>query len=307
MKTSSLFKKVLTYCVIIGIAFVCALNYNLFVLPNRYAPSGVNGLCTILYSATGFPVAFSSLLVNIPLALLVYFMVSKPLATRSMVYVLAYSTFLLILEHIDLSAFAYSTENSAILGPLIAGIIFGTGYSMLIKASAYTGGTDFIAAIIHKKHPNQNIFSLIFCINIMVAVASFFVYDHQLEPVLLCILYSFASSTVSDRLTKISRSAIRFEIITQHPQEISDAIIHQFHHSATLIPGKGMYHGKETNVLICIVNKTQVASICSMLQQYPETFAVFSQVGAVMGNFKRITESGQTETSLLDPGDNKAI
>ena len=100
------------------------------------------------------------------------------------------------------------------------------------------------------------------------ACISYFVYGYQIEPVLLCIMYSFTSSTVSDKAMKNGRSAIRFEIVTDHPQELSDAIITRLHHSATLIPATGMYSGHETNILICVINKTQVAALSAIIRRY---------------------------------------
>lgn len=302
-------KKVITYLVIILIALICALNYELFIFPNRFAPAGLNGICTMIQHLFGISVGYMSLIINIPLALLVYIKVSKPLAIRSMVYVVTFSVALLILDHVDLSAFAYATENgtSAILGPLVGGVIYGSCYSWLLKASAYSGGTDFIAALIHKKRPDQSVIGLIFTLNAIVAVASYFVYDFQMEPVILCILYSFTSSTVSERNTKSGRSAIRFEIVTDHPEELADEIIFKLHHSATLVPAKGMYLGRETNILICVVNKTQIAALSAVIRKYPNTFAVMSSVSEVMGNFKHVTTDGKIEKQLLDQGDGKAV
>lgn len=302
-------KKVLTYFVIAAIALINALNYELFVFPNNFAPSGINGLCTMIQYVFGISVGYLSLLINIPLAIWVYFKVSKSLALRSMVYVVTFAVGLLVLDHVDLSAFAYATETgtSAILGPLVAGIFFGSGYSLLVKASATSGGTDFVAALIHKKRPEYNMVYVIMVLNVMVALISYFVYDYQMEPVILCVLYAFTSSTVSDRLMKHGRSAVRFEIITDYPDAIADAIIHKLHHSATLIPAKGMYLGRETNILICVVNRTQVAAMSKLVRSFPATFAIVSQVGEVMGNFKHLHSDGKEEKEILDTGDASLI
>lgn len=300
-------KKVFTYLFIVGVALVYALSYTLFVFPNKFAPAGLSGICTMVQYVFGINVGYLTLIINIPLAMWIYFSVSKPLAVRSMVFVVVYSLALVVLEHFDLSAFAYYGESSRILGPLVAGIVNGACYAQLLKASAYTGGTDFVAALIHKNHPEKSIFGLIFAMNAVVAVVSYFVYDYKMEPVILCILYSFASSTLSERVTKSGRTAVRCEIITDRPQEISDAIIGKLRHSATLIPAKGMYSGKETNVLICVVNKTQVAALSAIIRSFPNTFAVFSQANEVMGNFLKIDEDGEEEVEFLDPGDGKAV
>ena len=298
-------KKVLTYLCIMAIAVICALNYNLFIFPNKFAPSGINGICTMIQYTTGINVGYLSLLINIPLSIWVYLKVSKSMAFRSMLYVVTFSVSLVLFEYVDLSAFAYSTENgtSTILGPLVGGIIFGSCYSLLVKASSNSGGTDFIAALIHKKRPDLNFFYILFALNCVVAVISYFVYEYKIEPVLMCIMYAFTSSTVTDKLTKSGRSAIRFEIITDHPEEISHAIIHQLHHSATLVPAKGMYLGKEKSILICVVNKSQIAALSRIVRSFPHTFAVMSQVGEVMGNFLQLDNQGKEHVTLLDQGD----
>lgn len=302
-------RKVLTYAVIVVLAVITALNYEIFIFPNEFAPAGLTGVCTMIQHITGLSVGYLSLIINIPLAAAVYFMVSKPLAVRSMVYVATFSIALLILDKMDLSRFYYSTANgtSTILGPLVAGIIYGATYAMLVQASAYSGGTDFVAAIIHKFKPEQNMFYLIFLLNAMVAAASYFVYDYKIEPVILCIMYSFMSSTVSDKLTKNGRSAVCFEIITDYGSEISEDIIKYLGRSCTMIPAKGMYSGRESNMLICVVNKTQVTAISRIVRKYPNTFAIMDPVSEVMGNFKRLDAEGKEEKPLLDNGDGKAV
>ena len=303
------FRKVLTYLMIVGIALLCALNYQLFVFPNKFAPAGLNGICTMIQYVFGISVGYLSLLINIPLAILVLRKVGKSMAFRGMLYVVSFSLFLILLEKLDLSRFAYETANgtSKILGPLVAGIINGVCYSLLVRYSSCSGGTDFVAAVIHKSRPDLNFFFVSFSINTLVAIASYFVYDYQMEPVILCVLYSFMSSTVSDRVFKSGRTAVRFEIITDYPQEIADAIIHQLHHSATLLPGTGMYLGREKNILICAVNNNQLSALSAIIREYPNTFAVMSQVSEVMGNFKRLDNRGKIEKEFLDKGDSSAV
>ena len=299
--------KPITYAVIAVIAFVAALNYEIFVFPNKFAPSGLNGICTMIQHIFGISVGYLSLIINIPLAIAVYIFVNKPLAIRSMVYVGTFSLSLLVLDHVDLSFFHYATDTgtSTILGPLVAGIIFGYCYSFLVKCSAYSGGTDFIAALIHKKNPEQSTLWIIFSLNVIVALCSYFVYDFQIEPVILCIMYAFMSSTVTDSVARGSREAVRFEIITDYPNEIADEIILKLHHSATMIPAKGMYLGKETSILYCVINKSQINALSKIINSYPNTFAVMDSVSEVMGNFKRMKSDGYEESTILDSGDGK--
>lgn len=298
-------KKVWTYLFIILVALMAAANYELFIFPNQFAPSGLNGICTLIQKITGFRVGYLSLIINIPLALWCFFDVNKNLALRSMVYVVTFSLGLILLEHIDISAFAYATETgtSKILGPLVAGIINGFNYSLLMKISAHTGGMDFVAAIVHKHKPHLPFFGVSFGINVCVAMASYFVYGYQMEPVILCILYSFMSSTIGDRIMRSGREALCFQIVTDYPEEISKELIEKVHHSATMMPATGMYSGHETHLLFCVVNKNQAAIVTKICQSYPHTFAFIDQVREVMGNFKSINNEGKQTISVLDTGD----
>lgn len=302
-------KKVLTYGVIMALAVIAAFNYEIFIFPNRFAPSGLNGICTMIQYLSGINIGYLSFLINVPLAIAVYILVSKPLAIRSLFYVITFSVVSVLLDYVDTSRFVYYTQTgtSTILGPLVAGIISGSCYALLLQASSYTGGTDFVASIVHKYHPEKSIFGLIFGMNVLVAVTSYFVYDYQIEPVIMCILYSFMSSTVSERLTKNGRSAMRFEIITNHPEEIASEIINKLHHSATLIPGRGMYLNKEVDMLFVIVNNSQVNQLAQICRKYPNTFAIVDPVSEVMGNFKKYDPKGKLEVQLLDNADGKAV
>lgn len=297
-------KKLLSYLVVVGLALACALNYQLFVFPNRFAPAGLNGLCTMIQYLFHISVGYMSLLINIPLAIWAMVKVSRTMAVRSMVYVVAFSLALILLQRVDLSRFAYETANgtSKILGPLVAGVINGASYSILARCGANSGGMDFVAAVVHKKHPEMGFFWIIFLINAIVVGCSYFVYGYQVEPVILCILYSFMSSSVSDRVVRGRRSAVRCEIITDCPEEISEAIITRMHHTATLVPARGMYSNKETHVLLCIVNRNQIPELAELLEEYPHTFAVLSGVSDVIGNFKRLDAHGRQTKNLLDEG-----
>lgn len=297
-------KKILTYVVIILVACLSALSYQLFVFPNKFAPAGLNGLCTMVQYLTGVKVSVMNLLVNIPLALVVFRKVSRPLAIRSMIYTICFSLALLVLENVPLDQFAYATENgtSIILGPVVAGLINGFCYSVVVRGGSYTGGTDFVAALIHIKSPETNFFWVTFALNCVVAIISYFVYGYQLEPVILCILYCFLSSTVSDRILKSGKAAIKFEIVTQQPDEISQELINRLGHSATRLQGKGMYTGADISILLCVINKRQIVEFENIIRQYPGTFAYLSPVKEVVGNFKHIKKNGQQENPLLDDG-----
>lgn len=296
-------KKVLTYLFIILNSFICALSYQLFVFPNNFAPAGIGGICTMIQYVFDFNIGYMTLLINIPLAIAVYFLVSKFVAVRAMVYCLFFSIFSVVLAKVDLSAFRYATENSAILGPVVGGLVMGFSCAMLLKVSSHQAGLYFISSLIRKWRPDFNFSWVSFSLNIVVAVISFFVYNKGIEPVLLCILYFFVSSLTNDMISKGGRKAVRFEIVTDHPEQLREAIVNELHHGATVMPGKGIYRGKETSVVVCVINKAQVANLSNILRRQENTFAIYSDVDQVIGNFKRLDNHNKQTVQLMDVGD----
>jgi uncharacterized membrane-anchored protein YitT (DUF2179 family) len=295
-------KKFVSYAMVVLIALMMALNYQLFVFPNRFAPAGLNGIFTMIQHVLGFKLSYTSIILNVPLALIVFFTISKPFALRSLVYTLCFSGFLMVFDTVDLSAFVYSTTVSTLLGPAIAGLITGFGGYYMHRVGACYGGTEFIAKLIHKRKPNFNLFSIIFTLNVAVAIASYFVYDFKIEPVLLCIIYSYGSSSVRDNMNRKHNSAVRCEIITSDPQALGQDIIDTLHHSATQITGKGLYTGEEKHLLVCILNQSQLTELTKLVAKYPGSFVTVSHVDSVMGNFKRLDSNNQPEKQIYDSG-----
>lgn len=280
---------VLSYGVVLAMACLMALNYRILILENAFAPAGLNGIATMIQYKLNFSVGYMSLLINVPLCVLAFFFVDRDYALKSLVFSVSFSLFLLLFQYgIDLDEFTYKTASSTILAPLTAGVINGFIYGNVIRSNGSTGGTDIVAACVHEKKPEMNLVWIIFAINCAVAGASYFVYDHKLEPVILCILYSFLTSKVSDSLLRGGKEQLKFEIITKNPEAMSREIMDKLHHGVTVVPAKGMYSGTDLSMIVCIINKHQIAKLRAIIHSYPGTFANVTQADEIFGNFKTV-------------------
>lgn len=300
-------KKVFSYLLIVFVALLFAFNYEILVTPNKFPSTGLTGVCLIVEYLFDIDMGFLNLLINLPLAIAVYFLVSKTLAKRAFLFAVMLSLFSILLDVLTRNGLQIITYTNPVLGPIMAGMVSGFCLNLLLQAGTHSGNIEFVSSLIHKYKPDVDFYWFTLILNIIIAILSFFVLGGQLEPVIQCLLYAVASSVTLDTLVKRRRSAVRFEIITDHPQQISDAIFKQIHHSATLLPAKGMYKGKETNVLVCVVNKSQVAEMNSIIRSFPDTFAITSAVGAVVGNFKQLDKYGRQKEEILDHGDIQSV
>ena len=278
----------------LGVAF--ALSYVLFVTPNDFAPSGINGIAVMVQDLVGFSVGYLSLLINVPLSILAFFFINKEFAIKTFLFCIAYSLGYLLFDNIDLEAFKYYSEGVDTIYPVIlAGMACGVCYGVLYKVNSSTGGTDIIAKFVGTIRPEFNFFWINFTLNACVAVASYFVYTetgdngqivYNFKPVCLCLLYTFVASFVGNRILTGSQQALKYTIITTHAEEIANDISNELKHTSTRIIGYGSYTKEEKGVLIAVVNKSQRVDIEKILARYDNTFSVAETANKVMGNFR---------------------
>lgn len=275
-----------------------ATGYILFVIPNNYAPAGINGIAVMVQYKLHFSVGFMSLIINVPLCVFAYFTVDKRFAINTLLFSLVYSLFYLLLQNLPIvKNFSYDAGGVDTVYPvLIAGLVSGLCYGSLFRLNGSTGGTDIIAKYVGKKRPYLNFFWITFSLNAVVAMLSLFVYSksgengmvYDFKPVCLCVLYCFISSYVGNRILKGSRAACEFVIVTPSPDGIEREILTTLRHSATRLSGTGVYGKGEKAVLMCVVNRHQMVEFEKIIKKFPETFAFVAPVNDTIGNFKKI-------------------
>lgn len=280
-------------------AVILAFIYKLFIVPNSFAPAGINGIATMVQYKLGFSIGYMSLLVNIPLCVFAYFTTDRRFALRTCLFCVVYSTVYLIIQNIDMSGIQYDAKGVDTVFPcMLGGIITGAINGICFRAKASTGGTDIISKYIGKKDKTLNFFYVTFALNAAVAAASLFVYAQEGElgkvldykPVCLCLLYSFTSSYIGNRAIQGAQRAYRYTVITSHAVEIEKEIIEKLHHTATDIRAHGAYSDTGRDVLICVINPNQMVELKEILLKYDDTFAFSEPVHETVGNFKHISK-----------------
>ncbi|WP_295579858.1 YitT family protein [uncultured Oscillibacter sp.] len=277
-----------SYALVTAMAVVMAVSYELFVFPNAFAPAGINGLATMLQYLFHISIGYLSLLVNLPLILLAWRKLNPDFARKSLLFVLVFSGATLAFNRMDWSALAYHGGSSAILGPVAAGVVSGAVYGSVLRQNGSTGGTDIVAAWVRKKRPEASLVWVIFALNAGVAGLSFFVYGRQFEPVILCLIYCYLSSRISDGILKGGKTALKFEVVTRDAEALAQRLLQELHHGVTVLPAEGMYSETPRALLVCVVNRHQIVRFQEILAEFPGAFACVSTVSETMGNFKQV-------------------
>ena len=282
--------KLLSWLIFPVLAAVYALAYRLFVFPNDFAPAGVGGIATMVQYVFRFDAGYLTLLINLPLLIAAWFTIDREFVLKSALFTLCFSGFLVLFNHLDLTPYQYYTENgtSNVLAPVAAGTVVGFLYGTSVRLGGSTGGIDIVGEMVHHKRPEYNMVWVTFTINACIAAVSYFVYHYKFEPVICCIVYSFVTTAVANSVLKGYHAALKFEIVTDKPEELSQELMQKLRHGVTMVSAEGAYTHMQKSLVICIVNKHQIADVERIVSSYPGTFAYVTGVSSTMGNFKRI-------------------
>ena len=220
-----------------------------------------------------------SLLLNLPLCLLAYFMLEKEYAVKTLVFTLVYSFSYLLLQNVELDFLQYNAQGHDTIFPaIISGVISGFVSGMCLKQNASTGGMDLISKYINKIKPSANFFKVTFTLNAVIACTSLFVYSENgilnYKPVALCITYCFVVNFVGNQIIKGAKTAYEFTVVTTHPEEICQEITSILRHGVTKLAAQGAYTNAPRSVLICVVNKHQLPDFQRIIEKYDNIFGI---------------------------------
>lgn len=275
-------------------AAAVALGLHVFVYRADFAPSGIDGIATMLQYASeefwGYRInaGIFTFLLNAPLLIVAWFVLRRRYVLYTLLYIAAISVFLLLLDIVDFyqyDCFTEGTANSPVIAAVFGGCVQGiTGYMLRIGSS--TGGVDIIGSLINRALPHRDLERIIALVSYAVVAVSFFVYGN-LNAVCLSVISIFACERVSALFLRPMRGAIRFEIVTdgENAARICDFILYELRHGATLLSGQGAFAGKGRAVIVCLLNHRQLPALLKFAKESPDVFLSYSEVSGVYGNF----------------------
>lgn len=264
-----MFKRFVDLLKISLLAVLSALNYCIFVFPNRFAPAGIDGICTMIQDVFNINMGYLSLFVNIPLIMVAFFVLNRDYAIKSTVFVIVFSVSVILIKDLEIY-YLTKTGTSTVFSPIASGAVRGIIYAHTLKLNGSAGGIDIISSVIKIKKPHLNFMDNIFMINTSIAIASFFVYDMNIEPVICSIIYAYISSHVCNHLRNKEHNSIKYEIFTKTPTEVTAYINNELHQKATIIDAQGAYSKESTSVVMCMVEKTYAPFLESFLMEHPD-------------------------------------
>ena len=258
-------------------ALFSVVALHAFVIPSDFAPSGIDGLCTILYEITGLNMGWFKVFINIPLLVLAYFLLNRK-------YVLYVILFTALDTYIPDGLIASELIGYRLLAALVAGILLGVCVGIMLKIGYSSGGVDIVACLLHKWKPHVNVERIISICAYSIVAVSFFVYQ-DLTSIFLSAVQIFVSEFIVSSILKPDRYAIEVKIVTKKPEEIKEEILKAYKHGGTIVKSTGMYSGEENYIIFCVMNIGEIPGLMNILKKHPDTFVYFSDKVRVQGDF----------------------
>jgi uncharacterized membrane-anchored protein YitT (DUF2179 family) len=259
-----------------------ALGLDLFLIPNKIAAGGVSGIATILHYIIHVPVGATMLALNVPLFVLGILRMGLPFGFRSL-----YGTISLSLAVDLLAPVLPVPTQDVLLASLYGGVLVGLGLGLVFRYKGTTGGTD-LAAVVLRTYTGANIGTLLFLVDGMVVLAAWVTFDSA-ELAMYALLTIFIVSWLIDVVQEGLSYAKAFLIISRRSPDIAKAIVEGLDRGATAWPARGVYTGTEREVVLTVVNRSEVSRLKEIVYGAdPGAFVILADVHEVLGEgFKR--------------------
>jgi len=261
---------------------IMSIATALFLLPNQLSSGGFSGIATISYYLFNWKMGSVILLLNIPLFILAFIRIGKEFVFKSILGTVFLSLFIDFFDKYEV------LTTDRFLACIYGGILIGIGTSLILKATASTGGSDLVSYIIKSFKPNLSTGSLIVIFDIIVITLNV-LFLKKLEIG----LYSAISIYLMGKVIDVVFEGIGFSkmvfIISDKYQKISDEVTQNVVRGITGIYSKGMYTNEEKTMLMCIASRREVIQIKQIANRIdPKSFTVITNVREVYGKgFKK--------------------
>ena len=295
-------------------AIILAFGFKCFLAPSfadtslRLASGGMTGVAQNLiliidfftnnWGDANYDLIYGILYfaLNIPIFFLAFFGIGKRFAIYTIINVAMVSLTTNFFDLPGLCDFAdgiaeFVNQNGGMVARAIfAGICTGLSSALAFKVDCSGGGIDVIAYYIAiKKSVMVGKYSMILNF-VNVACYAFLSTFHGVDmatawgKVLFCTIYLFVVSLVVDHIN-VRNKKMEMEIVTDNPN-LSDFVISNLPHGATVTKGVGAFTGNEKFIITVVLSSYEVKNAVKLIQEVePNAFIKVQELTQVFGKF----------------------
>lgn len=270
--------------------FLYAFAVNLFIVPNNLYTGGILGIAQLIRSIItelfGLKLSFDisgiiSFMINVPLFIMSYKLISKTFFRRTLICVIATTIFLTVIP-----IPAKTIIDDILTSIIIAGILAGIGGGMTLSASGSGGGTDIIGLIAGMRNKRLSVGKISLIINMIIYIICGCLYG--LPPMIYSIIYVMLMGVVIDQTHKQNICSYVMIFTKTHPKKIIKFISEELERDVTYWEAQGAYNNTKTYISYSAMSKYEMERLKRHINELsPDAFMIKSEGIGIEGNFKK--------------------
>lgn len=253
-------------------SLILAINFDIFLAPNKIAPGGISGAAIIIHHFTGWLPGTTMLVLTIPMLILGFYYLGRyRFLTRA--------SYVTVLYSVGIDAMATflpsGVGDDLLLNALYGGVIGGIGIGCIYRGGTSPAGTSVISRVLNLKTgiPNSQAYIIIDGGIILIA-GLVFGWEMALYAFVTLFMWGFVADYVLEG-PSVVRTAF---IITDDPENVSQALSRRMGVGVTSWAGTGMFSKMEHTTLFCVIKRPDVRILSSIVNQVdPKSFVVIMQ------------------------------
>ena len=251
-----------------------------FLLPHHITIGGIAGIASVIQWGFDIPVQYTYLIINGILLFVALKILGWKFCVRTIFAVLVFASSTSILREVFAEHALFA--NEPLLACVVGGVLLGIGVSIALQYNASSGGSDVIAAMIHK-YRDISLGRVILVCDLCIITSSYLVLENW-EKVIYGYIVLFVMTYMVDYLISGMRGSVQFFVISEHWGEIGTAINNDVDRGCTLIEARGFYTGKKVGMLFIIARRSEAHSIYQVIDEIdPNAFVSQGVVNGVYG------------------------
>lgn len=257
-------------------AIIAGISLELFLVPNSIIDGGITGISLMVANVTGLPLGIFLFIINLPFLFIGYKQVGKKFAFLALYGIIVLSVTTGFLHHVE------AFTNEKLLAVFFGALLLGVGVGLVLRFGGTTDGAEIVAILISKK-ANISVGQVILIINIIIFIVAGFILGW--DSALYSIFTFYIASKVMDIIVEGLDESKSVTIISQHYEEISEAIIQKMGRTTTYLYGRGGVSKQDTQVLYCVVSRLELSSLKTVVREIdPKAFIAIETVSDVIGS-----------------------
>ena len=272
---------------LLGSVFIAIGIYN-FAVQAKFPMTGFSGISIILYRLWNIPIGLSTILLNIPVAILCYRLLGRKFFISSIRCMVLSSV---LIDYVAPLFPVY--EGSRLLAALCTGVFGGIGYAPIYSKNSSTGRSDFVIIAVKAIKPHLSLGKIAFWSDVGIILVGGILF-RDVDGVIYGMVVNYIFAVAVDKLMYGINSGKLALVVTEHGSEICQVIDNCCQRGSTILSAYGGYCGEKKQVVMCACSNKEMFQVQQAVKEAdPQSFLIILESNEVHGEGFHMVQIGE--------------